>query len=287
MSFAETAFLGGLSGMAIYISLPFGRVAPRKGRPNVAIAMFSVGVLLFIFLDVLSNASPIIDSALEAAKRHRGSAAYLCALVSMLSAGFAAGTVGPAAIAGRMRRRGRGMSPMAGDAGAPVLAAAPSGVPSLELTADRRWTLGTGLTIATAIGVHNFAEGLAIGVSARAGAVTLATVLIVGFAIHNASEGSGIVGPLGDVTPSWAWLGLAGLIAGGPTFLGSIVGYGISSRPLELAAYAIAGGAIIYVAGEIWTAMRRHGHHELGLLMLSAGFVIALVSDLIVTLGGG
>ena len=51
--------------------------------------------------------------------------------------------------------------------------------------------------------MHNFAEGLAIGVSARAGAISLATVLIIGFALHNATEGFGIVGPLGDVKPSW------------------------------------------------------------------------------------
>ncbi len=43
--------------------------------------------------------------------------------------------------------------------------------------------------------MHNFAEGLAIGVSARAGAISLATVLIIGFALHNATEGFGIVGP--------------------------------------------------------------------------------------------
>ena len=45
--------------------------------------------------------------------------------------------------------------------------------------------------------------------SARAGEVSLATVLIVGFALHNATEGFGIVGPLGDVVPSWRWLGAA------------------------------------------------------------------------------
>ena len=53
------------------------------------------------------------------------------------------------------------------------------------------------MTIAGAIGLHNLAEGLAIGVSARAGAISLATVLIVGFSVHNATEGFGIVGPLG------------------------------------------------------------------------------------------
>ena len=36
------------------------------------------------------------------------------------------------------------------------------------------------------------------------------------------------MGPLGDIKPSWRWLGLAGLIGGGPTFLGSLVGYEVA-----------------------------------------------------------
>jgi zinc transporter, ZIP family len=83
------------------------------------------------------------------------------------------------------------------------------------------------------------------------------------------------------------WLGLAGLIGGGPTFLGTLVGYAVTSHPLELVFYAAAGGAIIYVIGEIWTGMRRYGYHELGLLMLSAGFLLGVITDLIVTWGGG
>jgi ZIP family zinc transporter len=155
------------------------------------------------------------------------------------------------------------------------------------MDAARRRALRTGLTIAGAIGVHNFAEGLAIGVSARAGAISLATVLIIGFALHNATEGFGIVGPLGDVRPSWRWLGLAGLIGGGPTFLGSIVGYAVTSNPLELTFYAAAGGAILYVIGEVWNGMRRYGFRELGLVMVTAGFMIGVITDLIVTYGGG
>jgi ZIP family zinc transporter len=156
-----------------------------------------------------------------------------------------------------------------------------------ELEVARRRALRTGLSVAAAIGVHNFAEGLAIGVSARAGAISLATVLIIGFALHNATEGFGIVGPLGDIKPSWRWLGLAGLIGGGPTFLGSIVGYAVTSQPLELAFYAAAGGAILYVIGEVWNGMRRYGHRELGLLMLTAGFLVGVVTDLIIVYGGG
>ena len=57
--------------------------------------------------------------------------------------------------------------------------------------------LRTGMVIAAAIGLHNFAEGLAIGVSAQAGEIGLATVLIIGFALHNSTDGFGIIGPLG------------------------------------------------------------------------------------------
>jgi ZIP family zinc transporter len=143
------------------------------------------------------------------------------------------------------------------------------------------------MVIAVAIGLHNFAEGLAIGVSAKAGAIGLATVLVIGFGLHNSTEGFGIVGPLGDMRPSWGWLGLAGLIAGGPTFLGTIVGYQVDSTPLELAFYALAGGAILYVMGEIWTGMRRYGHHALGLYLLAAGFLVGVATDLVVAYGGG
>ena len=130
------------------------------------------------------------------------------------------------------------------------------------------------MTIAVAIGLHNFAEGLAIGVSARSGAIGLATVLIIGFGLHNATEGFGIVGPLGGIRPSWRWIIAAGLIGGGPTFLGTIVGYQVNSTPLELAFYAVAGGAIIYVIGEIWAATRRYGHRTLALNMLALGFIL-------------
>src|SRR5438477_263707 len=151
----------------------------------------------------------------------------------------------------------------------------------------RRVALQTGMVIATAIGLHNFAEGLAIGVSAKAGEVGLATVLIIGFSLHNATEGFGIVGPLGGARPSWSWLALAGLVAGTPPLLGTIVGYQMHSPELELLFYALAGSAILYEIGEIWTGMRRYGHHTLGLYMIAAGFLVGVATDLIVSYGGG
>ena len=286
MSFGETIGLGALAGFTIYLGLPLGRLQLLGNRARVALAMFSVGILSFIFVDVLSNGLDIVHTALKHAENHTGSVAYLVFLVVLLAGGFLIGSSGLAGLERRMRAFGPRNPPIAGGSGAAAVAGEADALAD-ELALARRRALRTGLTIAGAIGVHNFAEGLAIGVSARAGAISLATVLIIGFAMHNATEGFGIVGPLGGVQPSWKWLGLAGLIGGGPTFLGTIVGYAVTSHPLELVFYAAAGGAIIYVIGEIWNGMRRYGHRELGLLMLSAGFLLGVVTDLVVTYGGG
>jgi ZIP family zinc transporter len=287
MSFTQTVALGALAGFTIYLGLPVGRLQLLGDRARVALAMFSVGVLAFILVDVLSHGLEIVSSVLDGVKHHNQSLGYLIWLVVLLAAGFTAGSAGLAFIERWMRPVGRRKPPIAGGSSAASLTMPQQRTVALEADAARSRALRTGLTIAAAIGLHNFAEGLAIGVSARAGAISLATVLIIGFALHNATEGFGIVGPLGGVKPSWKWLALAGLIGGGPTFLGSIVGYEVTSDGLELAFYALAGGAILYVIGEIWNGMRRYGFRELGMLMVSAGFLIGVVTDLIVSYGGG
>jgi zinc transporter, ZIP family len=269
------------------LGLPAGRLQLLGNRGRVALAMFSVGILAFIFIDVLSSGLTIVHNALDQAKNHNGSVPYLILLVAVLAAGFLAGSSGLAAIERRLRPVGPRTPPIAGGSSAATVSLSEGDQIAHELDVTRRRALRTGLTIAGAIGVHNFAEGLAIGVSARAGAISLATVLIIGFGLHNATEGFGIVGPLGGVKPSWGWLGVAGLVAGAPTFLGTMVGYEVTSHPLELAFYAAAGGAIMYVIGEIWNGMRRYGYRELGLLMLSAGFMLGVVTDLVITYGGG
>jgi len=249
--------------------------------------MFAVGVLAFLFVDVMAHGEEILEGAVEHWKDGDGGVGKVVLFGSVLGAGFVAGTAGIAVLERLMRPRRGAVPPIAG--GDAVSTIAPSQAEELAAQADalRRRALATGLTVAAAIGIHNFAEGLAIGVSAQAGEISLATVLIIGFALHNATEGFGIVGPLGNVRPSWRWLGLAGLIGGGPVFLGSLIGYNVTSEPLELTFYALAGGAILYVIGEVWQGMRRYGHRELGLLVLGAGFILAVITDMVVVYGGG
>ncbi len=286
MSFSQTLILGALAGFTIYVGLPLARLRTLRTPSRVALAMFAVGVLAFLFVDVMAHGTEIIEDAVKELGAGKGDLAEVVLLGALLAAGFVAGTAGLALIERQMRPRGPRTAPMAGGATAAV---APADEQALATQAEeaRRRALQTGLAVAAAIGVHNFAEGLAIGVSARTGEIQLATVLIVGFALHNATEGFGIIGPLGDVRPSWRWIALAGLIGGGPVFLGSMLGYKVSSAPLELAFYAVAGGAILYVIGEVWQGMRRYGHRELGMLMLGAGFLAAVATDMVVAFGGG
>ena len=286
MSFSATVLLGALAGFTIFLGLPFGRLQILGDRGRVALAMFAVGVLAFLFVDIFEHAFGIVEEPVEALRHGDGSLAKAVGLVALLGGGFAAGTAGLAAIERWMRPKGPTRPPIAGGSADAIAVEDADRLEAQAVTAHRR-ALQVGMTIAAAIGLHNFAEGLAIGVSASTGEIGLATVLIIGFALHNATEGFGIVGPLGSVRPSWGWLALAGLIGGGPVFVGAIVGYNVTSEPLELAFYGLSGGAILYVIGEVWNGMRRYGHRELGLCLLSAGFLVGIATDLVVVYGGG
>jgi ZIP family zinc transporter len=144
------------------------------------------------------------------------------------------------------------------------------------------------MAIATGIGLHNFSEGLAIGQAAQGGEVSLALLLVIGFALHNGTEGFGIVGPLAasGEQASWRWLAIAGLIAGGPTFLGTVVGSMFVSELLFVAFLALAAGAILYVIGEMFHAGRRLGW-DLTLWGVFVGFAIGLATELVLVAAGG
>jgi len=247
--------------------------------------MFSVGVLVFLLVDVLGHGFEIAEGAVTEFDAGTASFGHAAGLALLLVGGFGVGSAGLGILERRLRA-GAPLPPIAGGS-TEVLTASDQQALDTQEAAARARALQTGVIIAIAIGVHNLAEGLAIGVSAQSGEIGLATVLVIGFALHNATEGFGIVGPLGDVKPSWTWLGLTGLIGGAPTFFGAMIGYHVTSDPLELCFYAVAGGAILYVIGEIWHGMRRYGHRELGLLMLAAGFTAGVLTDLVVAYGGG
>jgi len=245
--------------------------------------VLSAGILLFIFWDVMDAAHQGLESSLEIAKSGGGWGAFAARSLTLV-AGLAIGALGLAWIEQTLMRR-RPRPPMAGGSSVAAAAGGPE-TAGLQEEAGRA-ALVLGMLIAVAIGLHNFSEGLAIGVSARAGTIALATTLIVGFALHNATEGFGIVGPLNGIRPSWRWLFVAGLVGGGPTFLGTLVGYRVTSPALEICFYALAAGAIVYVVGQLWTGAARRLPPSLVLGGIVLGFSLGMASDLVITYGGG
>ena len=142
------------------------------------------------------------------------------------------------------------------------------------------------LTIAIGIGLHNFAEGLAIGTAAAQGELAFAVLLIVGFGLHNATEGFGIVAPLSGTRPSWGYLALLGVIGGGPTFLGTVIGQAFSSDIVSIAFLGLAAGSILYVVIELLAVARRTGMKTLVAWCIFAGIVAGFATDAIVTAAG-
>jgi len=89
---------------------------------------------------------------------------------------------------------------------------------------------------------------LAIGQSAAAGELSLAILLIIGFGLHNATEGFGITAPLAGERPGWGFLAVLGLIGGGPTFLGTLIGQSFVNEMLYLGFLlaSIGAGMVLY-----------------------------------------
>jgi ZIP family zinc transporter len=115
--------------------------------------------------------------------------------------------------------------------------------------------------IALGMGLHNLGEGLAIGASYAQGRWALSGLLVGGFALHNGTEGFGIMGPVGRTPLRLRDIILLGLLAGGPTVLGTMIsGHGVSPY-LSIAFYTLAAGSLLYVIVSLvalsYTAERR------------------------------
>ena len=111
MSFAETVLLGALAGFTIFLGLPLGRLQTIGNRERVALAMFAVGVLAFLFADIFEHALGIVEEPVEAFEAGEQGIGEAIGLVALLGAGFAAGTAGLATLERWMRPRRPALRP--------------------------------------------------------------------------------------------------------------------------------------------------------------------------------
>jgi ZIP family zinc transporter len=268
VSFAQTVVLAAFAGGTIFLGLPVAKLRGLSRGAQAALTTAAGGVILFLIYDVLSQAVEPVDTALKAARAGNSPSDFVL-YAGVLGGSLAVGLLSVTYLSGRMTAR----------LGGPVQQAAAS-------LAPEQIAMGT----AIGLGLHNFSEGLAIGASAAAGATTFATLLVIGFALHNATEGFAIAAPMSQIGqgagPSWNFLGVAGLIGGGPTFAGGVVGYAINSPLLSILFLGFAAGALIYVFNETMAASRRLAVPMVTAAALAVGLLAAFGTDFLLTAAG-
>src|SRR6478672_5753193 len=279
MSTAQILLLGAIAGATIFLGLPIGRIQRLGPNARTGLSSLATGILVFLFWDVMTSAVDPIEASLNA--HSWGKFAELSVLGI---AGFIAGLMSLVYYEVWMKERSdRRSTALIGPGAAAVD----------EFTERQRFDLTNpairlSFLIAIGIGVHNFAEGLAIGQAAAASEIALAVTLIIGFGLHNATEGFGICGPLSGagIIPSWRLLGLLGLIGGAPTFFGTVVGQAWTSDAMSVVFFTIAGGSILYVVQELFAVNRKYGHPVLITWLLVAGIMLGFATDSSVTGAG-
>jgi zinc transporter, ZIP family len=281
LSQTQILVLGAIAGLTIFLGLPAGRLHRLPITVSALLSAVATGILLFLLWDVLSAGIEPVEAALNAAALdHNGTWARFAGLAAIFVVGFTVGLMSlvyfDQVISKRRRRDG-------------FLSVGAASMAEYEV---RPGTLSPAqslsLMIALGIGLHNFSEGLAIGQSAASGEISLALVLVIGFGLHNATEGFGIVGPFSGIAerPSWGFLALAGLIGGGPTFFGTLIGQHWVSTAVSIAFLALAAGSILYVVIELLGVCRSLGRKTAVAWGLTLGLMLGFATDFVLVAAG-
>lgn len=133
--------------------------------------------------------------------------------------------------------------------------------------------------LAFSIGLHNLGEGLAIGAAFAVGEAAFGSLLVVGFTLHNVTEGIGIAAPLVELRPKFTtFVGLTAL-AGLPAVLGTWIGAFAFSPHWAALFLGIGAGAILQVIVEVGSYLARTAHKAGGTWLSKvslAGFSLGL-----------
>ncbi len=280
MDYWQLLLLGAIAGFTIFLGLPLAVMRNLSATKRGFLNAVALGILVFLIIDVFSHgwetASDAANDAM-AGKIPIGNAAI--DLIALFG-GLAVGLLGLSWFEHKTITKN-----------VPQILSLESiqkGDEHLRQAFHDTNAYRLAMMIAVGIGAHNFSEGLAIGQSYVAGEIGLAILLIIGFGAHNTTEGFGIAGPLAGVLkkPTIRFLILAGLVGGGPTFIGTMLGSLVFSNIAYILFLSIAGGALIYVSMLMYNAGRKQTSNNVMMLGIFVGVCAGFVTDLIVTLGG-
>ena len=284
VNYPQLLILGAFAGLTIFLGLPIAVLQGLSSKAKGFFNAFAIGILIFLIIDVFSHAwqsaldatfgafvgkSPVSNGALDLLAMFGGLALGLLGL-TWYGCRYMNDTPQPTPARSKVRGSSGGNQKHE--------------LQLLQQVSSYRLSM----MIAIGIGAHNLSEGLAIGQSYASGSLGLAMMLIIGFAAHNATEGFGIAAPLTGLSkrPSNRFILLAGLIGGGPTFIGTLLGSLWASPLAYIFFLSLAGGALIYVTMLMYNSGRRQVTYDILMLGIFVGLTAGFISDLIVSLGG-
>jgi ZIP family zinc transporter len=296
--------LGAIAGFTIFLGLPLAGLQNLSLRKRGFLNAFAIGILVFLIIDVFGHAWESTEGAANdviAGKSPLSSA--VVSLVAMFG-GLGIGLLGLTWYESKYMRKvpivqvnepfpketlGDIAASTAGKETGGATTRGHNNQQQHQLLQQQEVNLyKLSIMIAIGIGVHNFSEGLAIGQSYVSGAIALAVLLIIGFGIHNATEGFGIAGPLTGLAkrPTVRFLILVGLIGGGPTFVGTLLGSLWSSNIASILFLSVAGGALIYVSMLMYNSARKQTTNSVLMVGIFVGLFAGFITDLMIAISG-
>lgn len=281
MDYWQLILLGAIAGFTIFLGLPVATLQNISSRKKGFLNALALGILVFLIIDVFSHAYESASST--ATNAFSGKAPTGAAIIDLITmfGGIAIGLLGLVVYETKVMARNF-----------PQILSLENikqGDDHLRQLFHETNAYKLAMMIAIGIGAHNFSEGLAIGQSYVAGEIGLAILLIIGFGAHNTTEGFGIGGPLTGLLkkPRTKFLLQAGLVGGGPTFIGTILGSLWNSTVAYILFLSIAGGALIYVSMLMYNTGRKQTTNDVLMIGIFLGLCAGFATDLVVTLGGG
>ena len=244
----DRRMLGAFALLGVYVGvipvflgilwLPFLRSLPREWY--FFFLSLTAGLLVFLGVDAL-------EDALENAERVPGPFQG----VAVILIGLSISLLGLYAITGWLKRR--------------------------RQAKESSTALLLAYSIAFGIGVHNLGEGLAIGGAYALGEFATSFMLVVGFMVHNLTEGVAVVAPIVRSEFRWQYLIWLGLLAGGPTIAGTLLGAFAYTALWAVLFLAVGAGAVFQVVIEITRyQVRQAGAGSLVSGWSLAGFALGL-----------